>query len=555
MKRTVNKENWWENAVAYQIYPRSFQDTNGDGIGDLQGIIKRLPYLSELGVDIIWICPIYSSPNDDNGYDISDYQNIQKEYGTMEDFDELLNKAHGLNIRVIMDLVINHTSSAHPWFIESRSSRVNPKRDWYIWKDGKDNKEPNNWESIFGGSAWEYDEHTKQYFLHVFGKTMPDINWENEQVKKAVFDMVCWWLDKGIDGFRVDAISHIKKPDFEDMPNPKKKRYVPSFEKHMNQPGIIKLLKELKDNAFSKYNIFTVAEANGVRTEEIDDWVSQENGIFDSLFQFDHLNLWNVEVEKEKIPLKKMKQALSKWQKVTKKDGNVALVMENHDLTRSINRFGSPDKYWKESAKCLAMMFFFQKGVPFIYQGQEIGMLNADYTSHLDFRDEPPLVSYEKRIKKGMSKEESFWILKNTTRDNSRTPMQWDDSRHSGFTTGSPWMKVNQNYNWLNVKGQEQDEYSILNFYKKIIKLRKSTPAFVYGKYKLILKDNEQIYAYTREYEGECYLILCNVSNQYSKSELPFDISKGELLLGNYKKIDTKENILKPYECRAYKLT
>lgn len=554
MKETNTLHPWWESVAAYQIYPRSFQDSNGDGIGDLQGIISRLPYLSELGIDLIWICPIYPSPNDDNGYDISDYQHIQREYGTMEDFEELLHKAHERGIRVIMDLVVNHTSSSHPWFIESRSSKENPKRDWYIWKDGKNNVEPNNWESIFGGSAWEYDEKSGQYFLHVFGKTMPDINWENTQVKKAIFDMICWWLDKGIDGFRVDAISHIKKPDFNDMPNPKNERYVPSFDKHMNQPGILDLLKELKENAFSKYDIFTVAEANGVRIEEIEEWVSAEKGIFNSLFQFDHLNLWNVGSEEGKISVKKLKNALTKWQKATPADGNVALVMENHDLLRSISRFGSPDKYWKESAKCLALMYYMQKGVPFIYQGQELGMLNADYESHLDFRDAPTLYAYQDRINKGMSPEESLQVLKKSTRDNSRTPMQWDASLHAGFTTGAPWMKVNQNYLWLNAEAQKEDEDSILNFYKNLIKIKKETTGLIYGDYELLMEESESIFAYTRMYEGKTYLVVCNLTEEHSELQINLDITKGEILISNYTDRNSKEIILKPYECRLYSL-
>ncbi|HHX17563.1 MAG TPA: alpha-glucosidase [Clostridium sp.] len=554
MKRTRTLRPWWESAAAYQIYPRSFKDSNGDGVGDLQGIISKLPYLSELGIDLIWICPIYTSPNDDNGYDISDYQNIQREYGTMEDFEELLHKAHERGIRVIMDLVINHTSSSHPWFIESRSSIHNSKRDWYIWKDGKDNKEPNNWESIFGGSAWEYDEKTGQYFLHVFGKTMPDINWENTQVKRAIFDMICWWLDKGIDGFRVDAISHIKKPDFNDMPNPKNERYVSSFDKHMNQPGIMDLLRELKENTFSKYDIFTVAEANGARIEEIDEWVSQEKGIFHSLFQFDHLNLWNVESEEGKISIKKLKSALTRWQKAVSADGNVALVMENHDLVRSVSRFGSPDKYWKESAKCLALMYYMQKGVPFIYQGQELGMLNADYNSHLDFRDAPTLFGYQERINKGMSPEESLEVLKKSTRDNSRTPMQWDDSPHGGFTTGTPWIKVNQNYHWLNAKAQIKDEDSILNFYKKIIKIKKETVGLIYGDYELLMEESENVYAYTRTYEDKTYLIVCNISEENSQLEVDLDITKADILISNYADINSNEKVLRPFECRLYSL-
>lgn len=548
------ERKWWESAVAYQIYPKSFQDSNGDGIGDLRGIINRLPYLSSLGIDLIWICPIYPSPNDDNGYDISDYMGIQKEFGTMEDFDDLLDKAHKLNIRVIMDLVINHTSTDHPWFIESRSSKDNPKRDWYIWKDAKDGKEPNNWESIFGGSAWEYDEKTEQYFLHVFGRTMPDINWENEEVKKALYDMICYWLDKGIDGFRVDAISHISKPDFDDIPNIYGEKYVSSFCKHMNQAGILDYLQELKENTFSKYDIFTVAEANGVRIEEIDDWVSKEKGIFNSLFQFDHLNLWNVEKDDGKVSLVKIKKSLSKWQKATAKDGNVSLVMENHDLVRSISRFGSPDCYYKESAKCLALMYFMQKGVPFIYQGQEIGMLNADYDSILDFRDAPALDSYQEGIKNGMTNDELLDNLKKTSRDNSRTPMQWNASLHGGFTEGDPWIKVNKNYSRINVEEQEKDSDSILNFYKEMIKIRKDTETLIYGDYKLLMKESEQIYAYTREYKGNCYLIACNLFEEDSKLEVPYDLSKGELLLANYSKRDSKVEILKPYECRLYRI-
>lgn len=554
MNKTNTLHPWWESAVAYQIYPRSFQDSNGDGVGDLQGIIMRLPYLYELGIDLIWICPIYPSPNDDNGYDISDYQEIQKEYGAMEDFEELLNKAHELGIKVIMDLVVNHTSASHPWFIESRSSKENPKRDWYIWSDGVAENEPNNWESIFGGSAWEYDEMTKQYFLHVFGKTMPDINWENAEVKKAVFDMICWWLDKGIDGFRVDAISHIKKPDFEDMPNPLGNRYVSSFDKHMNQKGILELLEELKGNTFSKYNIFTVAEANGVHIDEINEWVSKKRGIFNSLFQFDHLNLWNVESEEGRISVRKLKQALTKWQKATQTEGNVSLVMENHDLVRSISRFGSPDKYWKESATCLALMYFMQKGVPFIYQGQEIGMLNADYETYLDYRDEPTLYGYHDRINKGMSAEESFQVLKKTTRDNSRTPMQWDTTLHGGFTTGSPWMKVNRNFEYINVERQKHEEDSILNFYKKIITIKKQTEELIYGDYELLMEDSESIYAYTRSYEGKSYLIICNLSQDHSELQIEYDISRGKMILSNYTLTNSTDMILRPYECRLYNL-
>lgn len=391
-------------------------------------------------------------------------------------------------------------------------------------------------------------------FLHTFGRTMPDINWKNNEVKKAVFDMICWWLDKGIDGFRVDAITHIHKPDLTDMPNLNGEKYVPSFSKHMNQPGILDLLRELKDNTFAKYDIFTVAEANGVRIEEVKEWISQSRGVFDSLFQFDHLNLWNLETESGKISLIKIKKALNKWQQATKDVGNVALVMENHDLVRSISRFGSPDRYFAESGKCLALMYFMQKGIAFIYQGQEIGMINADYESPWDFCDEPSLARYQARIEEGMSPEESFEILKNTTRDNSRTPMQWDDTLNGGFSEGRPWLKVNKNHTWLNVQAQLLEEDSILNFYKKIIRIRKEIPALHFGTYTLLMEESESIYAYSREYEGEEYVIACNLSDEKSDLEISHILSGSQIIIGNYRESERDSITLHPYECRLYRL-
>lgn len=553
MEKGIGKKTWWKESVVYQIYPRSFKDSNGDGIGDLQGIISKLPYLNKLGIDIIWICPIYKSPNDDNGYDISDYLNIQKEYGTMQDFDLLLKKSHALGIHIIMDLVINHTSSEHPWFIESRSSKDNSKRDWYIWKCGKDEKEPNNWQSIFGDSAWEYDKKTDEYYLHLFSKKMPDINWENHEAKEAIFDMIHWWLDKGIDGFRVDAISHIKKLDYEDMPNTEGKKYVSSFEKHMNQKGIHVFLQELKENVFAKYDIFTVAEANGVNANEMEEWISSKKGKFSSIFQFEHLNLWDMNSVK-RFSLVKMKQVLTKWQKATEKDGSVALVLENHDLTRCINRFGSPDKYWMKSAKCLALMYFMQKGIPFIYQGQEIGMVNADYESAGEFNDVASLNSYHQRIENGMSEKQSLYIMKKATRDNSRTPMQWDSTEYSGFTTSIPWIGINHNYKWLNVEQQEHDKESILCFYKKMIEIRKQHKALIYGTYELLMENSDSIYAYVRKLDRKCYLIACNLSYNAETLYVPYNLLKSKILLDNYIESNEQDKILKPYECRLYQL-
>ena len=555
--------NWQRELVAYQIYPRSFNDTNGDGIGDLQGVIEKLDYLKDLGIDLIWISPIYKSPNDDNGYDISDYENILEEFGTMEDFDNLLEEVHKRGMSLIMDLVINHTSDEHPWFIEAKSSKNSPKRDWYIWKKGKkpldedDNAEPNNWASIFGGSAWEYDLNSDEYYLHLFSKKMPDLNWENEELRNALYEMINWWLDKGIDGFRVDAISHIKKCDYDDMINPDNLKYVPSFDKQMKQPGIEKLLQDLKENTFDKHDTFTIAEASGVKIEDLEEWAGNENGKFSMIFQFEHMHLWDMD-NTQKSTLIEFKKTLSDWQEAIDKDGWIALFLENHDLTRCVSKLGDENKYWKESAKALALMFFMQMGTPFIYQGQEIGMTNVDYNSIDDFNDVATIYQYNERVEQGMSKEESLAIVKATTRDNSRTPMQWNNSENGGFTTGTPWMKVNKNYKKINVEDELKDEDSILNFYKDMIKIRKENTTLIYGEYNLILEEHEKIYAYTRISNNEKYIIITNISGENVKFDYDEEKLKyKKLLLSNYKVDehgDITEFILSPYEARLYKL-
>ena len=438
LRKTANggllmNKKWWKEAVAYQIYPRSFKDSNDDGIGDIEGIISKLDYLKNLGVDIIWICPMYKSPNDDNGYDISDYKAIMDEFGTMKDFDKLLQKVHEKGMKLIIDLVINHTSDEHKWFIESRSSKDNPKRDFYIWRDGKNGKEPNNWESIFKGSAWKYDKNTDQYFLHLFSKKQPDLNWKNEDVRKELYKMINWWLDKGIDGFRVDAISHIKKEDgLKDMPNPKKLEYVPSFDKHMNVEGIQKYLKELKENTFDKYDIITVGEANGVNINEAPQWVGEKDGKFNMIFQFEHLDLWDVDRE-EQSTVKKLKEVLSKWQEGLEGVGWNALFIENHDIQRVVSTLGDDKNFWEESSKALALIYFMQKGTPFIYQGKEIGMTNVKFEDIQDYNDIKTINIYKEKIKKGIPKEEALKYVWETSRDNSRTPMQWDTTENAGF--------------------------------------------------------------------------------------------------------------------------
>ncbi len=422
------KKIWWKEAVGYQIYPRSFKDSNGDGIGDLQGIISKLDYLKDLGIDVIWICPMYESPNDDNGYDISNYKEILSDFGDMNDFDQLLSEVHKRGMKLIIDLVVNHTSDEHEWFIESKSSKDNPKRDWYIWKSGDGEKEPNNWESIFKGSAWEYDETTDEYFLHLFSKKQPDLNWENKEVRNAVYEMINWWLDKGIDGFRVDAISHIKKDQsFENLPNPENKAYVESFDKHMNFNGIHVFLNELKNETFAKYDIMTVGEANGVKADvDADLWVGEENGSFNMVFQFEHLDLWETKGE-SKSKVIDLKEALSKWQDNLHGIGWNALFIENHDISRVVSTLGNDSEYRIECAKALALMYFMQQGTPFIYQGQEIGMTNVKFNSIDDYDDIKCINVYNEKIASGISKEEALEEVWKTSRDNARTPMQWDD--------------------------------------------------------------------------------------------------------------------------------
>lgn len=553
------KKVWWKEAVAYQIYPRSFMDSNGDGIGDLQGIISKLDYLKDLGIDVIWVCPMYQSPNDDNGYDISDYQAIMKEFGTMKDFDELLEETHKRGMKMILDLVINHTSDEHPWFIESRSSKDSPKRDWYIWRDGKDGKEPNNWESIFGGSAWEYDEKTDQYYLHLFSRKQPDLNWENSEVRKALYKMINWWLDKGIDGFRVDAISHIKKEEgLKDIPNPKGLKYVPSFDKHMNVDGIHTFLDELKKETFSKYDMMTVGEANGVKIEDAELWVGEEKGKFNMVFQFEHLDLWDAE-SKRNIDIVELKKVLTKWQKGLENKGWNALYIENHDIPRIVSTWGNDKEYWRESATAFATMYFLMQGTPFIYQGQEIGMTNVQFQTIEEYDDVAVKNLYQIKREEGLEHEKIMELIWASARDNSRTPMQWSDEENAGFTTGKPWIGVNPNYKKINVQKQLQDKNSILNFYKKMIRLKKKHELFTYGAYDLILEDHPSIYAYTRTLEDEKVVIITNLSDREAIfNQENMSLKYENLLLHNYD-VDAHSELttlsLKPFEARVYQLS
>ena len=534
-------------------------DSNGDGVGDLAGIISKLDYVKDLGIDIVWICPVFASPNDDNGYDISDYQDIMAEFGTMDDFDRLLAEVHARGMKLILDLVINHTSDEHPWFIESRSSKDNPKRDYYIWADGKNGAEPNNWESIFGGSAWEYDAGTEQYYMHLFSRKQPDLNWENEAVRRDLYAMVNWWLDKGIDGFRVDAISHIKKvPGFPDLPNPDALPYVPSYEGHMNREGIHEYLSELKRETFAKYDIVTVGEANGVTVDDAEQWVGEERGAFDMIFQFEHLGLWGKSAEGG-LDLPALKKTLTHWQKGLEGRGWNALFLENHDQPRSVSTWGDDEAHWAMSAKALATMYFLMQGTPFIYQGQELGMTNVRFESIDDYNDVAIKNLYRIERANGKTHDEIMRVIWKNGRDNSRTPMQWTDEPNAGFTTGTPWLKVNPNYKAINVRAELEDPNSIYHYYRKLIELRKAYDVAVYGAYDLIVPDHEHVYAYTRTLAGEKLLVLANLFPVETTFALPESIrySHGELLLANGD-VDRAESLralsLRPYEARVYRL-
>ncbi|MGB7799663.1 alpha-glucosidase [Buttiauxella sp.] len=546
--------NWWKEAVAYQIYPRSFKDSNGDGIGDLNGITEKLDYLKDLGIDLIWICPMYKSPNDDNGYDISDYQEIMAEFGTMADFDRLLQQVHARGMRLIIDLVVNHTSDEHPWFLESRSSRDNPKRDWYTWRDGKNGAEPNNWEGIFKGSTWEFDSQTDQYYLHLFTRRQPDLNWENKEMRAAVYDMMRWWLDKGIDGFRIDAIAHLKKePLFADVPNPDKLRYAPSMKSHLNYDGLLDYVDDMSRNVLKNYDIVTVGEMNGLFADHAEEWVGEHRNRLSMVFQFEHVRLWEPEAGLRPEPAV-LKKIFTAWQEALEGKGWNALYVENHDLTRITSRWGDTEHHWRESATCIAALFFLMQGTPFIYQGQEIGMTNTRFEGLDDFDDVSAKNIWREMEAEGKSEEEIIAFLTNTGRDNSRTPMQWNSWPNAGFSDGTPWFKVNANFEMINVASQQQDPDSVLNFYRSLIHLRKQQRALIYGRYELELKDHPQIYAYRRVLDETEFVVLCNMSSKSARwlsEELPLEWAN--CVLGNYPQVDEIYR-LHPWEARVYKL-
>lgn len=545
-------EAWWKERVFYQIYPRSFQDSNGDGIGDLRGIISRLDYLKSLGVGAVWLCPVYDSPNADMGYDIRDYERIMAEFGTMEDFEELLRGLHERDIKLVMDLVVNHSSDEHRWFAESRSSRDNPYRDYYIWRDGKDGREPNNWASFFTPSAWSYDENTGQWYLHLFSEKQPDLNWENPSVREEVYAMMNRWFDRGVDGFRMDVITMIAKaPGLPDgTGEPGNGGYVFSPEHFAFQPKLHEYLREMRSRCFDGRNCMCVGETSFVTTENANSLVGYGREL-DLLFQFDLMDMDGEGSKWNAIPLDvpKLKRIIAAWQGAI--DWNT-LFLGNHDQPRVVSRFGDTgsEELWKRSAKCLATLMYLQRGTPFIYQGEELGMTNAPFETREQLRDVEEL----NLLALCKSEAELAWAwrgIKAKGRDNARTPMQWSAGKNAGFTTGEPWIMLNPNHTRINAEAEEGDPDSVLNYYRALIALRNGTPALLRGDWRELLPENGQIVAYVRELEGEEYTVLCNLSGE--RAELPCAMSEfGKPVLANMPS-DPAAEALYPYQALVLK--
>ncbi|SHG08438.1 alpha,alpha-phosphotrehalase [Ornithinibacillus halophilus] len=547
-------ESWWKKATVYQIYPKSFNDTTGNGIGDIQGIIEKLDYLNELGVDVIWLTPVYQSPQKDNGYDISDYFSIEPTYGTMDDFQQLLDETHNRGMKLIMDLVINHTSTEHEWFKQSASSKDNPYRDFYIWKDPVNGEEPSNWESKFGGSAWKFDEKTGQYYLHLFDVTQADLNWENEKMRNEVYDMIRFWAEKGIDGFRLDVINLISKN--QEFPNDNSgdgRRF------YTDGPRVHEYLHEINQAAFSPYNMMTVGEMSSTTLENCVLYTNPERKELDMTFQFHHLKVDYPNGEKwTKAPFDflELKKILTHWQVGMYEGGGWnALFWCNHDQPRVVSRFGDDNDYRTESAKMLATTIHMMQGTPYVYQGEEIGMTNPNFTSLEDYRDVESLNAYEILKQKGKSDEEVIEILKQKSRDNARTPMQWSANENAGFTSGTPWIQPAANYKMINADSELKRPDSIFSHYQKLIQLRKEYDIITYGDYHLLLEEDPKIFAYTRKWNDELLVVINNFYGEESALNLELTgFEDPTILISNYK--DSGMNIsgttLRPYESIVY---
>lgn len=535
-----NNEKWWKNAVVYQIYPKSFKDSNGDGIGDLKGIISKIPYLGELGIGAIWLSPVCKSPQADNGYDISDYQDIDPMFGNVDDMEELIAEAKKYNIRIMMDLVLNHTSNKHRWFEEAKKSKDNPYHDYYVWRDGIEGIEPNNMKGVFGGSAWEWVPEIKQYYFHQFLPEQPDLNWDNPKVRREIYDMILWWMDKGVGGFRLDVIDQIAK-------EPDKKITI-------NGPRLQEYFRELSKETFQKGDLITVGEAWGADIERAKLYSNPDGSEFSMVFQFEHIGLDQQE-GKEKwdlapLPFVKLKQVMNHWQKELHGCGWNSLFWNNHDLPRIVSRWGNDGEFRVESAKMLAILLHGMQGTPYIYQGEELGMTNVKYDIE-DYRDVEIHNMYNERIAAGYTKEEVMRSIYAKGRDNARTPMQWDDTENAGFTDGTPWIKVNDNYNEINAKAQVNDPDSIFSCYKKLIQFRKEYSVLVDGDFDLLLENDENIFAYQRKNDKQKIVVICNFFDKTIEMPLEDKVKDMKILIANYSEMEDA-SVLRPYEARIY---
>ncbi len=546
---------WWKEGIIYQIYPRSFFDSSGNGIGDLNGISKKLHYIKSLGVDMVWICPFYKSPNKDNGYDISDYKDISKIFGDLNTFDTLLKKMHSLGLKLIMDLVVNHTSDKHPWFKKARKSRKSKFHDYYIWKDGEKDKKPNNWKSVFSGSAWKWNEQTKEYFLHLYTKNQPDLNWENPTVRKEVYSIIDFWLSKGVDGIRMDVISLIsKRLDFKNIPN--NMIFIDVMEKYYaNGPRVHEYIKEMNKKVLSKYDIVTIGEGPGINLNNGLDYVNEDENELNMIFHFDHLTMdFGKEGKYDPIPFDfiKFKKIFSNWDKLFSKRGWNSIFLGNHDFSRIVSRFGNDNEFHEESSKLLATLLMTLRGTPSLYQGDEIGMTNVDYSNISFYDDVETINAWKEAIDNKKNMKKFFEAIQKQSRDNARTPMQWDNKKNAGFSKVKPWIKVNDNYKKINVKNQEKDLDSILNYYKLLIKLRKENSTLVYGKYEDLGPMHTKIFSYKRWDENDVFIIHLNFSNCSVKINSN-EIKDYKLVISNY--IFAKKSYnLNPWEARIYKL-
>ena len=552
------KEKWWQRSVVYQIYPRSFQDSNGDGIGDLPGITSRLEYVRSLGVDAVWLSPIYRSPNDDNGYDISDYRAVMDEFGTMEDFDALLRRAHELGLRIVMDLVVNHTSDEHRWFVESRASAESPFRDYYIWREGKDGGAPNNWGSCFGGSAWSFDEQAGLWYLHLFSRRQPDLNWDNPRVRDEVFDMMDWWLRKGIDGFRMDVISLISKPEGLPDGRPGPTGYA-GIDVSANGPHVHEYLREMNLRVLSRYDLLTVGECSGVTLEEAKSYAGLDGSELSMVFQFEHMGadfhptLGRYAPQHKDLP--RLKEVLSRWQTGLEGTAWNSLYWDNHDQPRIVSRYGSEKPAERElSAKMLATCLHMMKGTPYVYQGEELGMTNYPWTDIAQLNDIESLGNFRDLLAKGyMTEEEGLEMLRHRSRDNARTPMQWDAGFNAGFSAGRPWLPVNPNHMEINAAEQIARPDSVFHYYRRLIALRKELDVIVHGRYELLEPEHPALFVYTRTLGSERLLVICNFSDRAQIYEIPPEFREAERLIGNYPE-PAEDGAVQPWEALVLRL-